>query len=313
MMTRLATVVLLSSLLASVASADVIERVVATVDDKAIFLSDLRKRAVPFLPQIADAKTDIERAARLKELYDQLLDFLIEEALLKQLASEAGIVVTNADVEAAMENIRAQNNMTEEQFFEAVKAQGMSEARYRADLKKQLTRFKVINERVRSRVNITEDEVQRRYEQRARGEGSELRFKVSHLVVPLDADALATETAAVREEANIVRAALTPVNFAKRAEELGGGELGWVAEGDLPENLGRTLLPLGPGDISDPVQGSGGFHIFYVQDREVGSDFPSFDEMREELFREMLDAAMRRQERIFIEELRRDAVINRLL
>ncbi len=313
MMTRLATVVLLSSLLASVASADVIERVVATVDDKAIFLSDLRKRAVPFLPQIADAKTDIERAARLKELYDQLLDFLIEEALLKQLASEAGIVVTNADVEAAMENIRAQNNMTEEQFFEAVKAQGMSEAQYRADLKKQLTRFKVINERVRSRVNITEDEVQRRYEQRARGEGSELRFKVSHLVVPLDADALATETAAVREEANIVRAALTPVNFAKRAEELGGGELGWVAEEDLPENLGRTLLPLGPGDISDPVQGSGGFHIFYVQDREVGSDFPSFDEMREELFREMLDAAMRRQERIFIEELRRDAVINRLL
>jgi peptidyl-prolyl cis-trans isomerase SurA len=313
MMTRLATIVLLSSLLASVASADVIERVVATVDDKAIFLSDLRKRAVPFLPQIADAKTDTERAARLKELYDQLLDFLIEEALLKQLASEAGIVVTNADVETAIENIRAQNNMTEEQFFEAVKAQGMSEAQYRADLKKQLARFKVINERVRSRVNITDDEVQRRYEQRARGEGNELRFKVSHLVVPLDPDALATETAAARKEANIVRAALTPVNFAERAEELGGGELGWVAEGDLPENLGRALLPLGPGDISDPVRGSGGFHIFYVQDREVGSDFPSYDEMREELFREMLDAAMRRQERIFIEELRRDAVINRLL
>ncbi len=313
MKTLLGAVLLLTFLVGPVAGADVVERVVATVNDKAIFLSDLRKRAVPFLPQVSEAPTDTERAARLKELYDQLLNLLIEEELLRQLASESGIVVTDADVESAITNIRSQNNMTEEQFIEAVRSQGMSEARYRADLKKQLARYKLINERVRSRVNITEDEVRRRYEKRARGENEQLRFKVSHLVVRLDPDASATETAAVRKEAGVVRAALTPDNFEERAEELGGGELGWIAEGDLPEDLGRVLMPLDPGDISDPVRGSGGFHIFYVQDREVGSDFPSYDEMKEELFREMLDTAMRRQERIFIEELRRNAIVNRML
>ena len=313
MKTPLVAALLLSFFASSIARADVIERVVATVNDKAIFLSDLRKRAVPFLPQVSEANTDAERASRLKELYDQLLNLLIEEELIRQLASEAGIVVTDADVESAMTNIRMQNNMTEEQFLEAVKNQGMSEAQYRADLKKQLARFKVINERVRARVNITEDEVRRRYEKRARGENQELRFKVSHLVVRLDPEASATETAAVRKEANVVRAALTPDNFEERAKELGGGELGWIAEGDLPEDLGRVLLPLDLGDISDPVRGSGGFHIFYVQDRQVGSDFPSYDEMKDELFREMLDTAMRRQERVFIEELRRDAVVNRML
>jgi len=313
MKTPLVAALLLSFFASSVARADVIERVVATVNDKAIFLSDLRKRAVPFLPQVSEANTDAERASRLKELYDQLLNLLIEEELLRQLASEAGIVVTDADVESAMTNIRMQNNMTEEQFLEAVKNQGMSEAQYRADLKKQLARFKVINERVRARVNITEDQVRRRYEKRARGENEELRFKVSHLVVRLDPEASATETAAVRKEANVVRAALTPDNFEERAKELGGGDLGWIAEGDLPEDLGRVLLPLDLGDISDPVRGGGGFHIFYVQDRQVGSDFPSYDEMKDELFREMLDTAMRRQERVFIEELRRDAVVNRML
>jgi len=313
MKTPLVAALLLSFFASSVTRADVIERVVATVNDKAIFLSDLRKRAVPFLPQVSEANTDAERASRLKELYDQLLNLLIEEELLRQLASEAGIVVTDADVESAMTNIRMQNNMTEEQFLEAVKNQGMSEAQYRADLKKQLARFKVINERVRARVNITEDQVRRRYEKRARGENEELRFKVSHLVVRLDPEASATETAAVRKEANVVRAALTPDNFEERAKELGGGDLGWIAEGDLPEDLGRVLLPLDLGDISDPVRGGGGFHIFYVQDRQVGSDFPSYDEMKDELFREMLDTAMRRQERVFIEELRRDAVVNRML
>lgn len=313
MKARLALAVLLSFFALSVASADVVERVVATVNDKAIFLSDLRKRAVPFLPRIAEAKTDTERASLLKELYNELLEFLIEEQLIKQLASESGIVVTAADVENAMTNIRSQNNMTEEQFLEAVTAQGMTEAQYRADLKKQLARFKVMNERVRARVNITEEEVRRRYEQRARGEGNELRFKVSHLVVPLEPGASTTETATVRDEANVIHASLTPGNFEERANELGGGELGWISEGDMPGNLGRVLLPLGPGDISDPVRGSGGFHIFYVQEREVGSEFPSYEEMKDELFREMLDTAMRRQERIFIEELRRDAIINRML
>ncbi len=313
MKTPLVVALLLALMVTPVARADIIERVVATVNDKAIFLSDLRKRAVPFLPQVSEANTDTERAARLKELYNQLLNLLIEEELLRQLASQSGIVVTEADVESAMNNIRVQNNMTEEQFLEAVKSQGMSEAQYRADLKKQIARFKVINERVRSRVNITEDEVRRRYEKRARGQGDELRFKVSHLLIPLDPDATATRTAAVRKQATRVRAALTPDNFDEQAKQLGGGELGWIAQADLPENLGRVLVPLGPGDISDPVRGSGGFHIFYVREREVGSDFPSYEEMKDELFREMLDTAMRRQERIFIEELRREAVVNRML
>ncbi|MGB5813346.1 MAG: SurA N-terminal domain-containing protein [Polyangiales bacterium] len=305
--------VLLSSWAIPVAQADVIERVVATVNDRAIFLSDIRKRSVPFLPQVAEASNDTERASRLKALYNEVLDFLIEEELLKQIAAEDGTVVTDADVEQAIENIRSGNNMTAEQFMEAVKAQGMSEAKYRADLKKQLLRFKVVNVRVRSRVNITEDEVRRRYEQRARGQGEELRFQVSHIVVALEPEASATETAAVREQATVLRAELTTDNFEERASELGGGELGWIAESDLPDDLGSALLPLNAGEISPPIRGAGGFHIFFVEDREVSSDFPSYEEMREELFREMLDTQMRRQERIFIEELRRDAAINRML
>ncbi|MEM7138060.1 MAG: SurA N-terminal domain-containing protein [Myxococcota bacterium] len=312
-MTRLALTLLVAFMLTPIARADVVERVVATVNDRAIFLSDLRKRAVPFLPQIAEAGSDTERAARLKELYNELLNFLIEEELLKQVAAEDGTVVTEADLDRAIFNIRTGNGMTEEQFMEAVSAQGFTEAQYRADLKKQLLRFKVINERVRSRVNITEDEVRRRYEQRARGEGEELRFKVSHLVIVLEPDASATVTAEAKQKATIVRASLTPDNFAELAEEFGGGELGWIAETDLPDNLGDALLGLSAGEISAPIRGTGGFHIFYVEEREVGSDFPSFDEMKDELFREMLDVQMRRQERVFIEELRRDAIINRLL
>ncbi len=313
MMSRLAITAFVLVLAASSAGADVIERVVATVNNEAIFLSDLRKRAVPFLPQVAEAATETERMSRLKDLYDELLNYLIDEQLVRQLAASSGIRVTDADVDGAIENLRLQNNMTEEQFQEALDAQGFTKAQYRQDLKRQLTRLKVVNERVRSRVNVTEEEVRARYEERARGEGNEVRFHVSHLVVPVQEGASAIQVASKRQEAVSLRESLTPENFNQRALEMGGGDLGWITRGDLPEDLERALLPLNAGEISDPVRGAKGFHIFFLEDRQVGTDFPTYDEMKQELFREMLDAAMIRQEKIFLDEIRRKAVINRML
>ncbi|MBT8467314.1 MAG: SurA N-terminal domain-containing protein [Deltaproteobacteria bacterium] len=313
MTSRLAVAAIVVALTANSAGADVIERVVATVNNEAIFLSDLRTRAVPFLPQVADAPTETERAARLKELYDELLNFLIDEQLIRQLAAGSGIRATDADVDGAIENLRMQNNLTEEQFLEALDAQGFTMAQYRKDLKRQLIRLKVVNERVRSRVNVTEEEVRARYEERARGEGNDLRFHVSYLVVPVGEAASAIEVAAKRQEANQLRSTLTPENFEAEALGRGGGDLGWLTKGDLPENLEQAIIPLSAGDVSEPVRGSKGFHIFFLEERQVGTDFPSFDEMKQELFREMLDAAMIRQEKIFLEEIRRNAVINRML
>jgi len=313
MMTRLVVAAFVVALTASTAGADVIERVVGTVNNEAIFLSDLRKRAVPFLPRVAEASTETERMSRLKELYDELLTYLVDEQLIRQLATSSGIRVTDADVDNAIENLRMQNNMTEEQFQQALDKQGFTTRQYRQDLKRQLVRLKVMNERVRSRVNVTEEEVRARYEQRARGEGNELRFHVSNLVVPVGDGASAIQVAAKRQEAETLRASLTPENFGARAARMGGGDLGWLSRGDLPEELERALMPLNAGEISSPVRGSTGFHIFFLQDRQVGTDFPSYEEMKQELYREMLDAAMQRQEKIFLDEMRRTAVINRML
>jgi parvulin-like peptidyl-prolyl isomerase len=170
-----------------------------------------------------------------------------------------------------------------------------------------------MNERVRSRVNITEEEVRARYEQRAREQGGEVRLKVSHIIFPVEDGASATRVAAVRTEAEEVRRTLKPETFGDLAKQLGGGDLGWITQGDLPEELEKALSTLEPGEISQPVRAASGFHIFFLEERQVGADFPSFDEMKQELYREMLDAAMARQERIFLDEMRRKAVINRML
>ncbi len=303
----------LALLACSTASADIVERVVATVNDEAIFLSDLRQRATPFLPRLAEVPTETERLSRLKGIYSEILGVLIDEELLKQLAQELNIVVTSQDVEQFIDNIRMQNNLSAEQFWAAVEAEGMTEAQYRKDLRRQIMRFKVTNERVRSRVNITEEEVRRRYQQRAREKGTEIRFHVADIVVPVEGESSATNVAAAKDTAQQIRDSLTPGNFAERAAELGGGDLGWLSQEDLASEMATVLLRTDEGEITQPVRVASGFHILYVQERRVGQDFPSYEDMKDEIMREMLDAAMLRQEQIFLDELRRKAVINRML
>ena len=310
----IACFVLIASLLnVTEAKADIVERIVATVNDKAIFLSELRKRATPFLPTVAEASTETERMARLQQLYEELLSNLIDDELLGQLAKQSKITVSPQDVDDFVENIRAQNKLTQEQFREAIRNQGMTEEQYREDLKRQILRFKVTNERVRNRINITEKEVRRRYEQQARKKGNLLRFQVSHITVPIEDVHSATQVASARQKAEQLAATLTPENFDEKTKQSGGGNMGWVAQKDLAPELESALIQTDEGHITPPIHAGRFFHIFLVNKREIGSDFPRYEEIHETLAQQMFEAALTRQEQIFLDELRRKAVINRML
>lgn len=294
------------------ASAEVIEQVVAVVNDEAIFLSELRRRMMPFLAQIFQAPTETERLAALHELRTRLLDHLIDEELIKQAAREMSVRVSAADVDRAVSNVRRQNGLSADQFWQAVRQQGFTEAQYRTDLRRQLLRLKVLNNRVRSRVNITEDDVRRVYDQQvARGNRS-LTFGASHVFFALPAGASAVDVARVREQAEQVQANLTADNFAAAIDQHGGGNLGTLSQGSLPANLEAVLMRMAVGEVSDPVQGENGYHIFLLHSRQRGSaDLPEFDEIKNDLYREMMERAMSRQEGLFLEELRREAIVER--
>lgn len=301
---------LAASVHARPARAEVLERIVAIVNEQAIFLSDLRRRAVPFLPQVMTASTEAERIARLDQLYSELLDRLVEEELFRQAATRMGVRVTQDDIERAIKNMQSQSGLADDQFWEAVRGQGFTEAQYRLDLRAQLLRLKVLNQRVRGRVNITDEEVRRRYDQLLRDANRTLRFRASHCFFEVDASAGATEVAQIRSRAEKARRSLTPDGFEDCIEAHGGGDLGWLSQGDLPAELKQTLLALQTGEIGQPVRGPAGYHVFLLHERERGdAKLPSYETAKDEIFRQMLDRAMARQEQIFLEELRRDASI----
>jgi peptidyl-prolyl cis-trans isomerase SurA len=293
------------------ARAEVIERVVATVNDDAIFLSELRRRAAPFLERVITGASEAERPQRIKRLYEQFLRELIDDQLIEQTARKMNIVVSSSDVEQAIDNVRKQNNLDNARFWEAVKTQGFTEKQYRTDVRKQILRLKVTNQRVRSRVNLNDQTVKDEYDDRVRKARRRQRFHAEHVFFGLPQTASATEVSDAVRRANELRPKLDVENFSDMAAQRGGGDLGWLEQGDLPEELENVLLSLDPGEMSVPTRGPSGVHIFLLRERQEGGlEIPAFEEAKELIYRELLDRAMAKQQELFLAELRRNAVID---
>ncbi|MBK8170048.1 MAG: SurA N-terminal domain-containing protein [Sandaracinaceae bacterium] len=296
------------------AHADVIERVVAIVNDEAVFLSDLRRRAAPFLPRAMEASTDEERAGRVRQLYTEVLNLLIDETLIAQAATHAQIHVTNADVENAISNVKRQSQLSETDFWAAVGQQGFTEAQYREDVRRQLVRLRLLNQRARGRVNITETDVRQMYDTQVRIARAHATFVAADILFALPPHPTATQVATARHEAETLRASLDTDNYDDAMTEHNGIELGELQQGQLDPSLEQALLALDEGGISTPIQNAAGFHILLLRGRSAGaSQIPEYDSVREQIQRRMMEEAMGRQESIYLQELRHDAVITRHL
>jgi peptidyl-prolyl cis-trans isomerase SurA len=291
---------------------ETIERVVAVVNGDPLLLSELRTRATPFLQRLMQAP-ELQRMALMQQLYGELLNQLIDERLLEQEARKLSVNVTSTDVDRAIENVQKQSGLSDAEFWDAVRAQGFMMDQYKADVRRQLLRLKVVNQKVRTRVNITEDDVRRKYEEQLRGARKAAQFHVAHVFVPVE-ESTATQLAVAREKAEQVRGSLTPERFDAAMNDVGGGDLGWVRQSDLPESLAEALVSLEPGQISAPVRGPSGYHIFLLRDRREGEQaVGSYEQVKNELYREMLDQSMAKQEVAYLSELRKQSLISRRL
>ncbi|GAB4110435.1 MAG: hypothetical protein OHK0013_46300 [Sandaracinaceae bacterium] len=300
----------------STARGEVIERVVAVVNDDAIFLSELRAKAAPRLAgAMASARTEAERLAAIRRVYEEELDQLIDQRLIVQAAEAESITVSTSDVENAINNVRSQTRLAPAQFWQLVREQGMTEEEYRRDIRQQLLRYKVLNQRVRGRVNITEEDVRRRFDELVAQARRRSRYNAAFILITVPDGASATEVAALARRADEARAMVTDVaTFEEAMDVYGGGELGWLSEGDLEDGLENVLARLDEGEVSQPVRGASGFFIFLLRERDTESGaLPSYEAVRMDIYRQMLQDAMTRQERAFVGELRRAATIDRRL
>lgn len=275
-------------LAAMVARAEVVNRIVATVDGEPITAHELERYA-------AERRAgDADRAA--------LLDALITERLLRKEAAAQGIVIREADVDAYIAQVKERNRLDDARFEEAIRAEGLTLDAYRRRVKEELEKSQLVNREIRARVSVSPEEIARYYEANraefTRGTGITLRSLL--LRVPALADE--AEVARIRARAEELRQrAMAGADFAALAREHSegpgaatGGLLGTFAPDELAPAVAAAVRGLRPGDISPVVRTDAGFQILAVESLE-GEGVRPLEEVREEIRERLYDAELQRR------------------
>jgi len=266
-------------LLASPAPAYVIEQVLVVVDGEPYTLKNFREYA----------KNQMNRdfpAGDLNQLVkedQEVIEQFITDKLMAAEVKQAGIKVTDEEIDSYVGQIKEKNQIDDEQLREALRRDGISWGKYRASIRAEIEKSEIIDLQVRKRVNVTSEDVERYYSLNQKKFVTDQRVRLRHILLtvpeaPDNKKQAAAEKAVMEKAAELRRRILAGEDFAKLAESNSqgagaaeGGDIGWMTRGSLLKEIDQLAFgQLAVGQVSEPVRTSAGIHLIKLDAREGG-------------------------------------------
>src|SRR6059036_470127 len=163
---------------ASKASADVVAR----VNGKDIMTAQLEKQ---FQNRLNGAEQP-PSAEEAQDLKLQVLNQLINDQILLEMASTAGLSATDAEVDVKFNEFKSQ--YTEEKFKDLLKEQKMTIDDIRNELRKSITIDKLVNKEITSKISVTDAEIKSFYEKNKESFNLPESYHIAHILVTPVAD-----------------------------------------------------------------------------------------------------------------------------
>jgi peptidyl-prolyl cis-trans isomerase SurA len=273
--------ILLSAVLASFACAtayaeELLERIVAVVNDDVVVLSELQIEATRLYQDVQRVGA---RVPPEETLVRQALERLIMRKLQMSTAANQGLSVDDETVAQAIGNIAQKNNLTLEELNQALTAEGMSFADFRENLRSEILVSRLRNREVMNRIQVTKAEVDSYLARGGDRPGGRTDFHILHILVatPDGASPQQIDSAKQRTEkylADINAGAdfrTVAQNHSDGRQALRGGDLGWRKADEVPTIFADAVASLPRGSIAGPLRSASGFHIVKLEDYK-GSD-----------------------------------------
>ncbi|MDR3425735.1 MAG: peptidylprolyl isomerase [Alphaproteobacteria bacterium] len=245
-------------------------RIAAVVNDNVITTTDLDQRM-----RLAILSSGLPDNAEVRaHLLPQILRGLIDEQLEAQEAKRLDLSVSKEEIDEALAHIAKDNNI-QGSMLDFVAAHGASADALTNEIRDSLLWSKVVQRELRPNIEIGDDEIDAVID-RIRADAGKEEFLVSEILLTVDNP---KDEDQVRQTAeNLVAQLKSGANFSAIARQFSqgagaaqGGDMGWIQQGQLSPELNRALAAASPGEISDPIRTSNGFHILAVRDKRTVS------------------------------------------
>ncbi|GMR18135.1 MAG: peptidylprolyl isomerase [Gammaproteobacteria bacterium] len=249
-----------------------IDRILVVVNDDIITESELGEQIKMAKEQIAQQNIEAPSDELIRK---QVLERTILERIQLQYAQRAGISISDKDIENTIDRIVEGNKVSKEVFFKNLGEKGTDLPTFKNELRRQLIIQKLVDQRIKRQVSISENEVSQFLETRNRLLGGKDAYELSHIMIPIPESASPAKLQNAKKRAQEIFAKLkggadfqhTAIAYSSAREALEGGKLGWRSAGQLPDLFVGALANMKPGEISDLLRSPNGFHILKLNDR----------------------------------------------
>ena len=255
-----------------------LDTIVAVVNDDVITRRELEAATAQIQRQLQQKKVPMPPRPVLES---QVLERLILSQLELRAAERNGIAVDDATLNAAIDNLARRNQMNLTELRQTVERDGLSFARFRDDVRRELMAARLRQKVVDSQIQISEQDVASLQAQIAgqgdpgqrgdagSGPGGQRQYHIAQILVAAPEGASPEQIATVKRQAENVLAQLRKgedfrqlaASVSAGQQALEGGDLGWRNTEQLPTIFANVVPKLRPGQFSELIRSPSGFHI----------------------------------------------------
>ncbi len=311
--------------------------VVATVNGKPIARADVDKAYAAQLQSNGQQQPSLEQSESLKL---NIVHELIVEEIAEQRAAKLGLVATDAEVDAKVQEMKAP--YTEDQFNAQMKAKDLTLDTVRHNLRRSLTFEKLLNKEINSKITVTDADVSLYYnEHKAEFNLPETTYHLAQIIVSSSPgpnagnlqNSKASSDSEARKKIETLKNRLDAgddfgtiaMNFSENAQTASnGGDMGLISESQLKSNpalfaavgtlkAGQNTEIIPFPDANDPHK-IGGYMILHLLEKAQAGQRDLSDPRVQQAIRQQLhESRSQLLKSAYFEILRDDAKVQNFL
>jgi len=260
-----------------------VDRIVAVVNDEVITLHELNARLDFAVAQLQKQGTPLPPR---DELERQMLDRLIMDKVQLQHARDSGMRIDDSQLEQALQRIAANNKMSLAKFRDALQKDGIPFAKFREEIREEMTIARVREREVNDKIVISEGEIDNYLSGDSTAGNSAEEYEVAHILLraPESASPEQIQKLKVKAEQVYERAkqgedfAQLAATYSDAPDALKGGGLGVRPLNRLPALFAEVVVKLKDGEVGPLLRSPNGFHLVKLVAKRGGAALPPVEQ-----------------------------------
>ena len=284
--------------------AEVVDEVVAVVNNEIITLSELARVAQANVPN-----GDSYR-------YREVLEGLIDQKLIDQATKDMQINVSEKEIDEVIQAFKESNKITDVQLQDALRQQGLTWEKYRKEIRDGLRRKQAIAQTIRPEFSLSDKEIKDFYEKHPDDFLEPSQVKIEQIFFPFPDQATPEKKKEVSQSAEeSLKKIKSGENFQKVAqkcnlpENSASCDIGTYKRGELTDALDQEAFALKPGEISNIIPTDKGCCIIRVLERSEEKT-KGIEDARQAISNYLFQQKIGEKLQEWIEELRANAYID---